>query len=108
MARQFRSTILRDLAQHPSVIATKINQKAFDPPRSVHLAMDMREQRSGGAKDGSTAHPFDPDLQCATQVSDICPKARQGMLLEEPMQRVREVVRLFNRRLLGQLAAGRH
>jgi hypothetical protein len=61
MGRQFRSTILRDLAQHPSIITTKINQKVLST-RSVHLAMDMREERNGGAKDGATAHPFDPDL----------------------------------------------
>ena len=95
MARQFRSTILRDLAQHPSVITTKINQKAFDPPRGVHLAMDMREQRNGGAKDGSTAHPFDPDLICTAQLSNICPIVGQGMLLEETMPCDEEVVRFW-------------
>ena len=108
MARQFRSTILRDLAQHPSVITTKINQKAFDPPRGVHLAMDMREQRNGGAKDGSTAHPFDPDLVCIAQLSNIRPKAREGILLEEKMPCDEEVVRLLHRSLLRQLAAGQH
>jgi len=94
MARQLTSTILRDLARHSSVITTKINKTAFVPLRSIHLAMDMGGQRNSGEKDGSTAHPFDPDLQCTAQLSNICLTADQGMLLEKPRQCDQKAVRL--------------